>query len=165
MGKIATKYFLRVNNSHGSVYYFEKQIFLVSGRPTKRQQEKMRQNIIQWYVARLSPRQIIQKTKYSKNTVYNCLKEFQKEQKSDLAFRKNLSQIIDHATLAFDQRLEKNLQIESDLEKLSKRYPRPQLKLLSARGKISKQITDLLDIKFSFATKVGMDELVAGDSQ
>ena len=53
------------------------------GRPTKLQQEKIRNTIIELYISGLAPTQIIQKTRFNKDTVYQHLKKFQKERKSD----------------------------------------------------------------------------------
>jgi len=132
----------------------------MSGRPTKLQQEKIRNTIIELYISGLAPTQIIQKTRFNKDTVYQHLKKFQKERKSDPFYNKNLSYIVDRAILAFDHRLEKTLQFESDIEKLIKNSRVPSRYLFSLRAKLSQQIVDLLDKKFSFEIQVGADDLI-----
>ena len=130
------------------------------GRPTKLQQEKIRNTIIEFYISGLSATQIIQKTRFNKDTVYQHLKKFQKERKSDPFYNKNLSYIVDRAILAFDHRLEKTLQFESEIEKLVKNSRVPSRYLFSLRAKLSQQIVDLLDKKFSFEIQVGADDLI-----
>jgi len=132
----------------------------VVGRPTKLQQEKIRNTIIESYISGLSATQIIQKTRFNKDTVYQHLKKFQKERKSDPFYHKNLSYIVDHAILAFDHRLEKTLQFESEIEKIIKNSRAPSRSLFSLRAKLSQHIVDLLDKKFSFEIQVGADDLI-----
>ena len=112
------------------------------------------------YISGLSATQIIQKTRFNKDTVYQHLKKFQKERKSDPFYNKNLSYIVDRAILAFDHRLEKNLQFESEIEKIIKNSRVPSRNLFSLRAKLSQQIVDLLDKKFSFEIQVGADDLI-----
>ena len=132
----------------------------MSGRPTKLQQEKIRNTIIESYISGLSATQIIQKTRFNKDTVYQHLKKFQKERKSDPFYNKNLSYIVDRAILAFDHRLEKTLQFESEIEKIIKNSRVPSRYLFSLRAKLSQHIVDLLDKKFSFEIQVGADDLI-----
>ncbi len=132
----------------------------MSGRPTKLQQEKIRNTIIESYISGLSATQIIQKTRFNKDTVYQHLKKFQKERKSDPFYNKTLSYIVDRAILAFDHRLEKTLQFESEIEKLVKNSRAPSRYLFSLRAKLSQHIVDLLDKKFSFEIQVGADDLI-----
>jgi len=132
----------------------------VVGRPTKLQQEKIRNTVIESYISGLSATQIIQKTRFNKDTVYQHIKKFQKERKSDPFYNKTLSYIVDRAILAFDHRLEKNLQFESEIEKLVKNSRVPSRYLFSLRAKLSQQIVDLLDKKFSFEIQVGADDLI-----
>jgi len=132
----------------------------MSGRPTKLQQEKIRNTIIESYISGLSPTQIIQKTRFNKDTVYQHLKKFQKERKSDPFYNKTLSYIVDRAILAFDHRLEKTLQFESEIEKIIKNSRVPSRYLFSLRAKLSQHIVDLLDKKFSFEIQVGADDLI-----
>jgi len=51
----------------------------MSGRPTKLQQEKIRNTIIESYISGLSPTQIIQKTRFNKDTVYQYLKKLDEQ--------------------------------------------------------------------------------------
>ena len=132
----------------------------MAGRPTKLQQEKIRKTIIELYTSGLSPTLIIQKTRYNKDTVYQHIKKFQKERKSDPLYNQNLSHIVDRAILAFDHRLEKSLQFESEIEKLIKNSRVPSRHLFSLRAKLSQHIVDLLDKKFSYEIQVGADDLV-----
>ena len=136
----------------------------MAGRPTKLQQEKIRKTIIELYTSGLSPTLIIQKTRYNKDTVYQHLKKFLKEKNSEPISSKNLSQIVDHATLAFDHRLEKSLQFELEIEKMIINSRVPPKHLLSLKTRLSQQIVDLLDKKFSYEIQVGADDLFnAGD--
>lgn len=132
----------------------------MAGRPTKIQQEKIRKQIIELYSSGISATQIIQITGYNKDTVYQHLKKFQKEKNTNPVEIKNLSQIVEHATLAFDHRLGKALQFESEIEKMIKNSRVPQKHLLSLKARLSQQIVDLLDKKFSFETQVGADDLI-----
>ena len=131
----------------------------MTGRPTNNQLEKIRKTICELYVSGLSATQIIATTGHNKDTVYKHLKKFQKERQSDPTFNQNLSIIVEHARLALDKRIAKNLQEESEIEKMIKNSRIPPKHLLSLRLKLSQHVLDMLDKKFSYEIQVGADDM------
>lgn len=127
------------------------------GRPTKQQEKEIKNKIISLRVTGLSASYIIAKTGYDKKTVYAHLRKFDETSKENISFEKNLSQIVNHALLSFDHRLQKATEFEAYIEKRVEKEDAPKY-LLTLKANLSKHILDLLDKRFSYAIQVVADE-------
>ena len=128
-------------------------------RPSKREQLEIRDSILKLYLEDYSASYIIQNTGYNPKTVYKYINQYYKQIQNEKNYSQQLKRTIIQAVLSFDNLLKQHRDFFSQVEnEINNTSPVPK-HLMSLKLNILKSINDILDKKFSYQTKVVMDDL------
>ena len=129
-------------------------------RPSKREQLEIRDSILKLYLEGYSASYIIQKTGHNPKTIYKYINQYYKQIQNEKNYSQQLKRTIIQTVLSFDKLLQQHRDFYSQVNnEINNTSPVPR-HLLSLKLNILKSITDILDKKFSYQTKVAMDDLV-----
>ena len=129
-------------------------------RPSKREQLEIRDSILKLYLEGYSASYIIQKTSHDPKTVYKYINQYHKQIQNEKNYSQNLKRTVIQAVLSFDNLLQHHWDFFSQVNnEINNTSPVPK-HLMTLKLNLLKSINDILDKKFSYQTKVVMDDLV-----
>ena len=129
-------------------------------RPSKREQLEIRDSILKLYLEGYSASYIIQKTGHDPKTIYKYINQYHKQIQNEKNYSQNLKRTVIQAVLSFDNLLQHHWDFFSQVNnEINNTSPVPK-HLMTLKLNLLKSINDILDKKFSYQTKVVMDDLV-----